>query len=50
MWEYKIQKNNEIKSGSWDTSLSASKVCNYFENNGWEIIYLNKIEDRKSVV
>lgn len=47
-WIFKIVNSHNklnIKEGLWDTDFSATQICAYFENLGWEIIFLEQIED-----
>ena len=45
-WVYKIVNSDDvfdIKEGEWITALPASKICQWFENLGWKVVYLNRV-------
>lgn len=41
-WSYRVGKDGKITEGTWTTALPASQICKWFEDSGYEIIYLKR--------
>ena len=41
-WSYRAEKDGKIIDGKWTTALPASQICKWFEDSGYEIIYLKR--------
>ena len=39
-WSYRAEKDGKIVEGKWTTALPASQICKWFEDSGYEIVYL----------
>ena len=47
-WEFRVRNKKDhliLKAGEWVTDLSSAEICNNLDLWGWEIVYLQLVDE-----